>query len=103
MKKLLSLLSLLTTGCGPCEQVQLTPDERAWFPARPKGTAIHFRSNRGRANTMTLLEQREWFNNGNCNRLEEGNYQPIHVQSGLESATQYEILHITTEYLRFMK
>jgi hypothetical protein len=90
MKKLLSLLSLLTTSCGPCEQVQLTPEERAWFPARPKGSVIRFRSNRGHANTMTLLEQREWFSNTDCNKLESGNYQPIHVQTGLESATQYD-------------
>ena len=90
MKKLLSFLSLLTAGCGPCEQVQLTPDERAWFPGHPKGTPIAFRSNRGHANTMTLTEQREWFNNTDCNKLESGAYQPIHIQFGLESATLYD-------------
>ncbi|MCI1187610.1 hypothetical protein MON38_09275 [Hymenobacter sp. DH14] len=90
MKKLLSLLSLLTAGCGPCEQVSLTPDERAWFPAHPAGKQIFFRSNRGNANTMTLIEQREWHTNTNCNKLEEGAYQPIHVQFGLNSATQYD-------------
>ncbi|GAB3584087.1 hypothetical protein [Hymenobacter daeguensis] len=90
MKKLLSFLLLLTTGCGTCEQVQLTPEERAWFPNHPKGTTISFRSNRGNANTMTLLAQREWFSNTDCNKLESGSYQPIHVQYGLESATQYD-------------
>lgn len=90
MKKLLSLLALLLAGCGPCEQVSLTPAERAWFPAHAAGEKISFRSNRGNVNTMTLVEQREWFTNTNCNKLEEGNYQPIHVQYGLESATQYD-------------
>jgi hypothetical protein len=90
MKKLLSFLSLLTAGCGTCEQVSLTPDERAWFPGHPKGTSIAFRSNRGNTNTMTLIEQREWFTNTDCNKLESGSYQPIHVQYGLESATQYD-------------
>jgi hypothetical protein len=90
MKKLLSVLSLLTAGCGTCEQVRLTPGERAWFPAHPKGTPIAFRSNRGDSNTMTFLEQREWFSNTDCNKLESGSYQPIHVQFGLESATRYD-------------
>jgi hypothetical protein len=90
MNKVLSLLALLAAGCGTCEPVQLTPEERAWFPAHPKGTTISFRSNRGNSNNMTLLEQREWLGNTDCNKLEEGNYQPIHVQYGLESATRYD-------------
>ncbi|MBO2011121.1 hypothetical protein [Hymenobacter negativus] len=90
MKKLLSFLSLLTAGCGSCEQVSLTPDERAWFPTQPEGATITFRSNRGNANTMTLQKQREWYENTDCNKLESGSYQPINVQRGLKSATQYD-------------
>ncbi|MDO7852084.1 hypothetical protein [Hymenobacter convexus] len=90
MRKLLPFLSVLMTGCGTCEQVHLTPEERAWFPAHPAGTTITFRSNRGNTNTMTLIEQREWFNNTDCNKLEAGSFQPIHVQYGLQSATQYD-------------
>ena len=90
MKKLLSFLSLLTAGCGACEPVSLTPDERGWFPARTEGSTIAFRSNRGNANTMTVQKQREWFENTDCNQLESGSYQPINVQTGLKSATQYD-------------
>lgn len=90
MKKLLSFLSLLTAGCGTCEQVSLTPDERAWFPAHPEGSTVSFHSNRGSSNTMTQQKQREWYENTDCNKLESGSYQPINVQTGLKSATQYD-------------
>lgn len=90
MRKLLPLFPLLLAGCGPCEQISLAPDERAWFPARAVGEEIHFRSNRGHTNTMTQLKQREWYENTDCNKLESGAYQPINVSTGLSSAAQYD-------------
>lgn len=94
MKKRLSLAALLTlaltAGCGSCEQVRLTPEERAWFPAHAEGEQLFFRSNRGGTNTLTAMKQREWYENTDCNKLESGSYQPINVSFSLQSATEYD-------------
>ncbi|MCB2407920.1 hypothetical protein [Hymenobacter lucidus] len=89
MKKLLSFLPLLLAGCGPCQEIILSPPERAWLAAYQPGEKITFRSNRGRTNTLTMLPPKEWHENTDCNRLESGNYQPIFSQIILQSATVY--------------
>ncbi|GAB2870779.1 hypothetical protein [Hymenobacter ruber] len=90
MKNILAMLSLLTAGCGTCEEVNLTPDERAWFAPYPDGTKVTFRSNRGTTNTMLMQKRQEWHENTNCNMLEAGAFQPIFVQVVLQPATEYD-------------
>jgi hypothetical protein len=89
MKRLLPLLSLLTTGCGDCVPITLTPDERAWVSAYQPGQRLTFRSNRGATNVLTVQPLKEWHDNENCNWLESGNYQPIRSTLILTSAATY--------------
>ncbi len=90
MKNLLTMLALLTAGCGSCEVTRLTPDERAWFAPYPDGTQVPFRSNRGTANVLQLQKRQEWYENTDCNRLESGAYQPIFVQVVLQPGTEHD-------------
>ena len=89
MNKLLPLLSLLAAGCGDCEPVSLTADERAWVSAYQPGQRLTFQSNRGATNVFTVLPLKEWHDNQNCNQLEAGKYQPIRSTLALTSATDY--------------
>lgn len=86
MKKLLPFLSLLAAGCGDCEPVNLTTDERAWVSAYQPGQRVTFRSNRGATNVLTAQALKEWHDNENCNPIESGNYQPIRSTLILTSA-----------------
>jgi hypothetical protein len=69
MTKLLSFLSLLAvaTGCGECEPINLTPDERAWVSAYQPGQRLTFRSNRGATNLLTAQPLKKFHDNQNCN------------------------------------
>ena len=89
MKKLLPFLSLLTTGCGDCVPVNLTPDEQAWVKAYQVGQRLTFRSNRGTTNVLTVQPLKEWHDNQDCNQLEAGKFQPIRTTLVLTSATLY--------------
>lgn len=90
MKKLLSFLPFLLTGCGACEEVSLPAEERAWFAPYPRaGETITFRSNRGRTVTAVVQPPKEWHTNQDCNKLESGNYQPIFVQLTLVPTEKY--------------
>lgn len=91
MTKLLSFLSLLAvaTGCGDCEPITLTPDERAWVSAYQPGQRLTFRSNRGATNVLTAQPLKEFHDNQDCNQLESGKYQAIRSTLVLTSATAY--------------
>ena len=91
MTKLLPFLSLLAvaTGCGDCEPVNLTPDERAWVGAYQPGQRLTFRSNRGATNVFTVQPLKEWHDNQDCNQLESGKYQAIRSTLILTSAASY--------------
>jgi len=93
MKKLLSFLPLLLTGCGTCEEVSLSPEERALFAGYQEGTRLTFRSNRGHSNSFTVLPRQEWHENTRCNTPEAGRYQPIFTQLVLRPATPYDDKH----------
>ncbi|RAK70618.1 hypothetical protein [Hymenobacter edaphi] len=93
MKKLLSFLPLLLTGCGDCEDVHLTPEERAWFADYQQGTTLTFRSNRGATNTLTVQPRQEWYENKPCNKLESGPYHFIFSQVVLRPASAYDEKH----------
>ncbi|MFD1466704.1 hypothetical protein ACFQ48_00595 [Hymenobacter caeli] len=89
MRKFLSLLFPLLAGCT-CQEVVLTPDERAWLAAYAPGAVVAFRSNRGATNTLTVQPRQEWHENTDCNYLEAGPYQPIFSQIVLRLGTQYD-------------
>ncbi|MCC3160513.1 hypothetical protein LJ737_24970 [Hymenobacter sp. 15J16-1T3B] len=89
MHRLLSFLPLLLVGCGDCQEVHLTPEERAWFADYRPGATLTFRSNRGGSATFTVLPRQEWYENTNCNKLESGPYQPIFSQLVLRPAVSY--------------
>ncbi|KAA9339317.1 hypothetical protein F0P96_01440 [Hymenobacter busanensis] len=90
MKKLLGSLALLLGGCGPCQEVALLPDERAWFASYQEGHTVRFRSNRGATNVLTVLPRQEWHENTNCNIPEAGRYQPIFSQLVLRPTAAYD-------------
>ena len=89
MKKLLLFLPPLLTSCGSCEEVLLTPEERAWFTVYQKASTVTFRSNRGHTVTAVVQPLKEWHQNTDCNQLESGKYQPIFTQLGLIPAEKY--------------
>ncbi|PJJ59861.1 hypothetical protein [Hymenobacter chitinivorans] len=93
MKTLLSVFSFLLGGCGTCQEVTLSAEERAWFATYTEGTRLTFRSNQGRTATATVLPRQEWHENTNCNKLEAGPYQPIFSQLVLRPALPYDAQH----------
>ncbi|UOQ50887.1 hypothetical protein [Hymenobacter cellulosivorans] len=93
MKTLLPIFSLLLGGCGTCQEVTLSADERAWFANYTEGSRLTFRSNQGRTATATVLPRQEWHENTNCNKLEAGSYQPIFSQLVLRPAAPYDAQH----------
>lgn len=89
MKKLLSALALLLTGCVTCQQIALLPEERAWLGSYTEGQRVVFRSNRGTTATATVLKPQEWHTNTDCNWMESGKFQPIFSQIVLRPSSVY--------------
>ena len=89
MKKLLSSLALLLTGCITCQPIALLSEERAWLGSYTEGQQISFHSNRGYTATATVLKPQEWHTNTDCNWMESGRYQPIFSQIVLRPSTVY--------------